>query len=78
MLRGNVARGLILLIAFGVGIARPFLTRHPLSLAGSYEAFAHLFIGGLIGAWLISRERLYLGLVIALSVVELVSALLLR
>ncbi len=65
---------LILLSALAVGIVRPFLTAHPLSLEGSYEAFAHLFVGGLIGAWLVTRERLYLGLVIGLSIVELVSA----
>lgn len=69
---------LTLLAALGVGVVRPFLTAHPLSLEGSYEAFAHLFVGGLIGAWLVTRERLYLGLVIGLSVIELASALLTR
>ena len=76
MLRENVGRGLIVLTAVAVGITRPFLTSHPLSAEGSYEAFAHLFIGGLIGAWLVKRERLYLGLVVGLSIVELASALL--
>jgi hypothetical protein len=78
MLRENIGRSLIVLIAIAVGIGRPFLSSHPLSLEGSYEAFAHLFVGGLIGAWLFKRQRLYLGLVIALSVVELASALLKR
>lgn len=78
MLRQNVGRGLIVLTALAVGIVRPFLSSHPLSLEGSYEAFAHLFVGGLIGAWLVKRERLYLGLVVALSIVELASALLKR
>ena len=71
----NIKRGLIALAALAVGIIRPFLTGHPLSAEGSYEAFAHLFVGGLIGAWLVTRERLYLGLVIGLSIVELASAL---
>jgi hypothetical protein len=74
----NIKHGLIALIALAVGIVRPFLTSHPLSAQGSYEAFAHLFVGGLIGAWLVTRARLYLGLVIVLSIVELVSALLKR
>jgi hypothetical protein len=68
--------GLIVLVALAVGIVRPFLTSHPLSMEGSYEAFTHLFVGGLIGAWLVTRERLYLGLVTGLSIVELASALL--
>jgi hypothetical protein len=74
----NIKHGLIALFALAVGIVRPFLTSHPLSAQGSYEAFAHLFVGGLIGAWLVTRARLYLGLVIVLSIVELVSALLKR
>ena len=78
MLRQNVGRGLIVLTAIAVGIARPFLTSHPLSAEGSYEAFAHLFVGALIGAWLVRRERLYLALVVGLSIVELASALLKR
>jgi hypothetical protein len=71
----NTKHGLIVLVALAVGIVRPFLTGHPLSVEGSYEAFAHLFVGGLIGVWLVTRERLYLGLVTGLSIVELASAL---
>ena len=78
MLRENVERGLIVSTALAVGMVRPFLTSHPLSMEGSYEAFAHLFVGALIGAWLVKRERLYLGLIVALSIVELASALLKR
>lgn len=74
----KIKYGLIVSVALVVGIVRPFLTSHPLSAAGSYEAFAHLFVGGLIGAWLVTRNRLYLGLVIGLSIVELASALLKR
>ena len=74
----KIKYGLIVLIALSVGIVRPFLTSHPLSAEGSYEAFAHLFVGGLIGAWLVTRDRLYLGLVVGLSIVELASALLKR
>ena len=76
MLRENIGRGLIVLTDFAVGIARPSLKSHPLSAVGSYEAFAHLFVGRLIGAWLDKRERLYRGLVVGLAIVELASALL--
>jgi hypothetical protein len=55
MLRENVGRGLIVLTALAVGTGRPFLTSHPLSMEGSYEAFAHLFVGALV-----KREKLYL------------------
>jgi hypothetical protein len=44
---------------------------HHLSLTGSYEAFAHLFIGGLIGAWLVSRKTLFLVMIAVMSLVEL-------
>lgn len=71
----KIKYALIAISALSVGIVRPFLTAHPLSPEGSYEAFAHLFVGGLIGAWLVTRERLYLGLVVGLSIVELASAL---
>ena len=38
-------------IAFAVvlGIVRPFLSPHPVSFQGSYEAIAHMFVGGVIG-----------------------------
>ncbi len=40
---------------------------------GSYEAFAHLFVGGLIGAWLVKRsEWKWLAMAIGVSLVELV------
>ena len=74
----KIKYALIVLAALAVGIVRPFLTAHPLSAEGIYEAFAHLFVGGLIGAWLVTRARLYLGLVTGLSIVELASALLKR
>ena len=36
----------IIAIAVVMGAIRPFLAPHPVSLQGSYEAFAHLFVGG--------------------------------
>jgi hypothetical protein len=74
-MRITIPNALAALIAVAIGAIRPFLVSHPLSLEGSYEAFAHLFIGALIGAWFANRDRLFLGLVIGLSLVELVSAI---
>ncbi len=63
-------------LALVIGFVRPLLDSHPLSVEGSYEAFAHLFVGGLIGAWLVTRELVYSTLVVVLSLVELGSAML--
>lgn len=48
---------------------------HPLSLAGSYEALAHLLVGGLVGAWLATKDKSYLWLAVGLSFVEIVAFL---
>jgi hypothetical protein len=40
---------------------------------GSYEAFAHLFVGGLFGAWVVRRTKLlWLVLAASVSILELV------
>jgi hypothetical protein len=40
---------------------------------GSYEAFAHLFVGGLFGAWVVKRTKLlWLVLAVSVSILELV------
>lgn len=36
----------------------------------AFQAFAHTFVGGLIGAYLVSRKPLWLGLVVAMSLLE--------
>lgn len=61
----------LLVISLGVGIGRFFIPKHGLSLPGTYEAFAHLFVGGLIGVWLATKNKTYLYLVLSLSAVEL-------
>ena len=58
-----------------LGIIRFQTTSHALSPTGSYEAFAHLFVGGLIGAWLISRENLYGLLALGMSAIEIIAFL---
>ena len=47
--------GVIIIAAVLIGVARFFITPHPLSLVGSYQALAHLFVGGLLGAWAMGR-----------------------
>jgi hypothetical protein len=64
---------LLIFVALVFAVARFFMPTHPLSPHGSYEAFAHLFVGGLIGAWLVSRKPLYGLLAIALTLLELVA-----
>jgi hypothetical protein len=63
-------------LSFATG--RFFVPTHELSKAGTYEAFAHLFVGGLVGAWLATREMCYLWLALALSAVELTAFLMTR
>jgi hypothetical protein len=53
-----------------LGIARPLLAPHTVSLQGSYEARAHLFVGGVIGAWVITCARWLLAIAIGLTAVE--------
>ena len=63
-------------IAFAIvlGVVRPFLSPHPVSFQGSYEAIAHMFVGGVIGAWMMTRARWLLVTAIGLTVVEVGSA----
>ncbi len=58
---------------FSVG--RFFIPSHGLSLTGTYEAFAHLFIGGLIGAWIGTRQTWLVWVIAGLSAVELLAFL---
>jgi hypothetical protein len=64
----------IIAVVVVLGVIRPFLSPHPVSLQGSYEAIAHLFVGGVIGAWLISRARWLFVIGIGLTIVEVASA----
>lgn len=57
-----------------VGIVRPFMPMHAVSWQGSYEAMAHIVVGGLLGAWLANRERWLLMAALAISAVEVLCA----
>jgi hypothetical protein len=54
-------------------LVRFTIPSHAPSPAGSYEAFAHIYVGGLLGAWLATRERAYLAFVLALTAIETVA-----
>jgi hypothetical protein len=64
----------VIAVAVLLGIIRPFLAPHPVSMQGSYEALAHLFVGGVIGACLVTRARWLLAVAIGLTAVEVGSA----
>lgn len=48
-------------VALLFAVARFFVPHGPApSLPGTYQAFAHLFVGGLFGGWLARRDRNWL------------------
>jgi hypothetical protein len=65
----------LILISIAIALFRFTLPAHPLSVGGSYTALAHLFIGGLIGAAVTTKNWRYTALVVALSAVEIVAFL---
>ena len=64
---------IILFIAIIFAVLRFFIPSHPLSPSGSYEAFAHLFLGGLIGAFCVSKYKPYLWTILGLSAIEIIA-----
>lgn len=64
----------LLVIAIVLAVIRPFLATHPVSLQGSYEAIAHLFVGGVFAAWFTTKARWLLAIGIGLTLVEVASA----
>ena len=81
-------RAIVIAVAVLFAAARPFMPTAAISWPGAYQAFAHLFVGGLLGAWclaygfwLIYREpaartdaRFYLRVALALSILEVICA----
>jgi len=57
------------LIIFGVILG---LLRAAGHKSQAFQAVAHLYMGGLCAAWLITREPLYAWLVVVLSIVEVI------
>ncbi len=68
------AKIICILVAVLIGAVRPFLETHHASASGSYEAIAHLFVGGLFGAWAVGGDRVWLYLGIGLSALEVICA----
>jgi hypothetical protein len=68
-------RYVVIAIAVVLAVIRPFLSPHPVSAQGSYEAMAHLFVGGVIGAWMVTKARWLIAVAIALTAVEVGSAI---
>lgn len=46
----------VMYVALVICLIRLFISPHELSLVGSYTAVAHLFVGGIIGAAIVSKE----------------------
>jgi hypothetical protein len=67
---------LLVALAIVIGLIRLFMPFHPLSLPGTYEAVAHLFVGILIGVLLPKLNRkVAIYTIVALTAVEVVCAL---
>lgn len=70
-----------LIAATAILIAVRFLAPfppHPLSFSASYQAVAHLFVGGLFGYGLATRNRLALALTFVLCMAEIGAAVVAR
>ena len=65
---------LVIVVVVLIAIARPFMPTHAVSWQGSYEALAHIIVGGVFGAWLATRERWLLATGLAVSAVEVICA----
>lgn len=66
-------RAALWLVALAMAVLRFFIPTRDLSPSGSYEAFAHLFVGGLLGAWLATKKCKYLKVAVFLTVIELIA-----
>lgn len=62
---------LIITILFGIGRIFSFLIPAGLAL-NSFKAFAHIWVGGLFGAYFVKRDEHYLELAVGISVLELI------
>jgi uncharacterized membrane protein YfcA len=74
--KAAMPRSTLLTIPIALALAALRLLGHK---DAAFQAAAHLFVGGLVGAWLSARPapraRWYFGLAIALSLVELAAFL---
>lgn len=66
-----IALGLTVLFAAG-RLFYPSRGLETFSVAGAYEALAHMVVGGLLAAWLLTGERVYKWSFLGLTAVEVV------
>lgn len=67
-----LAAAVLAAVRFGmVGSVEP----HPATLIGSYEAIAHVFVGGLGGAAIVNRDRVLWGMFWLLCGIEVACAI---
>jgi hypothetical protein len=75
-----VCSGFVLLLAIVVGVGRFCIPGHNLTIAGTYEAFAHIWVGMAlviaIGYWEIPVGKVCAALLGLLTVIEIVMFLL--
>jgi hypothetical protein len=73
---------LLIFVALAISVYRFMIPASHVSIEGSYQAIAHLFVGGLIGAALATSDKRarfqYYMLAIAMSIVEIVAAIVTR
>ena len=63
----------VLAVAFAVGRFTLVGESHSLSVSRSYEAFAHLYVGALIGAAITARQWFWASVALGLTAVEVVA-----
>ena len=61
----------LFIIALIMSVIRFQIPLHSFSPSGTYQALAHVFVGGLIGAWLVGRNKWYGLMALGLIIVEL-------
>lgn len=69
---------ILLTIAVALGVFRFTLPPTHLSVSGSYQAVAHLFVGGLFGVGYANKDRECIWIAWGLTVVEVVAAVVTR
>jgi hypothetical protein len=74
--KGKPIDAILIVVGITLGILRFTITPRleiP-TMSGSYEAAAHIFVGGLIGAWIVKPAKwIWLAVAIAITVVEVVA-----
>jgi hypothetical protein len=64
---------IVLAAVLAFSVARFFMPAQEMNLPGVYQAFAHILVGSLLGAWLASKERRWLWLFLGFTAVEIVA-----